>query len=58
MTEFLLVCLIHVVLEVLSIENKSTTAVSVIPLAREVSEAGAVKNMFQVCFSLKSCWNT
>lgn len=33
MTEFLLVCLIHVALEVLSIENKSTTAASVIPLA-------------------------
>lgn len=58
MTEFLLVCLIHVVLEVLSTENKSIAAASVIPLAQEVSEAGAVRNMFQVCFSLRSSWNT
>jgi len=33
MTEFLLMCLIYVVLEALSIINKCITAASVIPLA-------------------------
>lgn len=57
MTEFLLLCFIHVVLEDRSTENKSITAASVVPLAQKVSEAGVVRNVFQVRFNLGSSRN-